>query len=111
MKDEYMADDVDLNAAYRPSEDVVVRDIEGELVIVPLVSGVGDMDDELFTVNETGRDIWDRLDGRKTLKEVAAELSSYYDAAVEDIEKDVLGFVGELVRRKILVAVPGEQDL
>lgn len=101
--------DARLDSAYTASEDVVVRDIEGELVIVPLVSGVGDMDDELFTVNKTGKDIWDRLDGRKTLKEVAADLASHYDAAIEDIQKDVLGFVSELVRRKILVEVEGDK--
>ena len=30
-----------------PSEDVVAREIEGEIVIVPLVAGIADADDEL----------------------------------------------------------------
>ena len=46
---------VDINAAYKASEEVVAREIEGELIIVPLTSGIGDMEDELFTLNETGR--------------------------------------------------------
>ena len=49
---------VDLDAIYAPSEDIVAREIEGELIIVPLVSGIGDMEDELYTMNETGRAIW-----------------------------------------------------
>jgi hypothetical protein len=39
---------VNLDAAYVPSEDVVAREIEGELIIVPLAAGIGDMEDELF---------------------------------------------------------------
>jgi hypothetical protein len=53
-----MKSKVNLDAAYVPSKDLVCREIEGELIIVPLVAGMGDMEDELFTLNETGRAIW-----------------------------------------------------
>jgi hypothetical protein len=49
------------------SEDVVTREIEGEIVIVPLVAGIGNADDELYTLNETGRAVWQRLDGKRAL--------------------------------------------
>jgi len=96
---------VSLEGLYRPSEDIVARDIEGELIIVPLVSGIGDLEDELYTLNETGKAIWDRLDGKKKLKDVLAELSAEFEAPVGEIEKDLTGLVEELLRRKILVAV------
>jgi hypothetical protein len=96
---------VSLDGRYMPSEDVVARNIEGELIIVPLVAGIGDLEDELFTLNETGKAIWDRLDGRKKLNEVLAELSAEFEAPVGEIEKDLTGLVEELLRRKILVAV------
>ena len=44
---------VNLHASYSPSEYIVARKIEGELIIVPLVSGIGDMEDELYTLNVT----------------------------------------------------------
>ncbi len=94
---------VELDGRYVPSEDVVVREIEGELIIVPLVSGIGDMEDELFTLNETGRAIWKRLDGRKTLREVAAELDAEFEAPAGVLEEDVVGLVEELVKRKMAV--------
>ena len=47
----------DLEKIYSPSEDIVAREIEGELIIVPLVAGIGDMEDELFTMNDTGKAI------------------------------------------------------
>lgn len=87
-----------------PSEDVVAREIEGELIIVPLASGIGDADDELYTLNSTGQAIWQKLDGARTLAQVADELASEYDSSRINIERDVLGLVGELARRKMVVA-------
>ncbi|HVP90883.1 MAG TPA: PqqD family protein [Terriglobales bacterium] len=93
---------IDLDAAYGPSEDVVVREVEGELIIVPLVAGVGDLEDELYTLNETGRAVWRRLDGRRTVRSVVAELADEFEAPAEAIEADVLGLLAELERRRIV---------
>ncbi len=92
-----------LDATYVISSDVVARDIEGELIIVPLAAGVGDLEDELYTLNETGRAVWERLDGRRTLAEVVEELAVEYEASAEVLRADVLGLVDELLKRKILV--------
>jgi hypothetical protein len=76
---------------YKISEEVVAREIEGEIIIVPLIAGIGDLEDDLFTLNETGKAIWDKVNGRQ--------------ATEDEIKRDVLGLVGELVHRRILVAV------
>lgn len=103
-----MDTDVKLDQVYVPSDDIVAREIEGELIIVPLVAGIGDMEDELFSLNDTGKDIWRRLDGKTTLAGVAKALAVEYDARPDEIEGDVVGLVAELVRRKMLVARPSE---
>ena len=94
---------VNLESIYVTSEDVVFREIEGELLIVPLVSGIGDMEDELFTLNETGKIIWKRLDGQKSLRNVVEELSAEFEVPIGEIEEDVKGFVEELLKRRIFV--------
>lgn len=96
---------MNLDIAYTPSEDVVAREIEGEIVIVPLVAGIGDMEDELYTLNETGKIIWDRLDGQRTLRQVISELSAEFASPASEIEADVVGFVQELLNRRMLVGV------
>jgi hypothetical protein len=98
---------IELDVAYVPSEDIVAREIEGELIIVPLVSGIGDMEDELFTLNETGKVIWNKLDSQKSLKLLVEELSTDYEDHEGKIEKDVIGLVGELLKRRMVVAVSG----
>jgi hypothetical protein len=97
--------EVSRQGIYSVSEDVVAREIEGEIIIVPLVAGIGDLEDDLFTLNETGKAIWEKLDGRRTLNDVITELSAKYQAAAGEIERDILGLVQELVQRRILVAV------
>jgi hypothetical protein len=105
VKEIFMKAKVDPDAIYTPSEDIVAREIEGELIIVPLVSGIGDMEDELFTLNETGRAIWKKLDGKKSLKDVAEELSGEFEASPGEIEMDVIGLVEELLKRRMVVDV------
>ena len=62
--------EINMAAVYGPSEDVVARKIEGVLILVPLAAGMGDMEDELYTFNDTGEAIWARLDGRSSLAEI-----------------------------------------
>ena len=97
---------VSLDGVYAVSADVVAREIEGTIVIVPLVAGIGDADDELYTLNETGAALWRKLDGVQAVRSVAAELADEFAVALDVVERDVVGLLEELVRRDIVVAVP-----
>ena len=96
---------INRDSVYAVSDDVVAREIEGEIIIVPLVAGIGDLEDELFTLNETGKAIWEKLDGQRSLNDVIKELAAEYQAPPGEIDADVLGLVEELSRRRMLVAV------
>ena len=96
---------ISAEGVYKPSDDVVAREIEGEIIIVPLVAGIGDMEDELFTLNDTGKAIWDKLAGQRSLADVVTALTPEFEAEDGAIERDVLGLVAELVERKMLAAV------
>jgi len=98
-----MISGIDPNDVYKPSEDVVAREVQGEFIIIPITSGVGDLEDEIFTLNETGRAIWNRLDGKKTLQGVVKDLEAEFVAGQGQIEKDVLGITEELLKRGMLV--------
>jgi len=94
---------IDMNSVCAPSEDIVAREIEGEIIIVPVVSGIGGPEEDLYTLNETAQAIWQRLDGGKTLGAVADSLASEFDTSRTALEADVLGLVRELVDRGILM--------
>ena len=94
---------VHMNGIYIPSEEIVAREIEGELIIVPLTAGFGDLEDELYTLNDTGRAIWRLLDDQRDLNGVVAVLAEEFNAPMQEIEQDVLGLISVLVDRQILV--------
>lgn len=94
---------ISLESICMPSEDVVAREIAGEILIIPLAAGIGDAEDELFSLNETGKIIWERLDGEKNLGELVKDLSEEFEVSAKEIEEDVIGFVVELLKRGMLV--------
>ena len=97
------ATQIDPTAVYIPSGDVVARDVEGEIIIVPLTAGIGDLEDDLFSLNDTGRAIWQYLDGAHTVAQVIAEVAGKYDKPADEIAPPVLAFLQELLSRKIIV--------
>ncbi|MFC2172866.1 PqqD family protein [Acidobacteriota bacterium] len=98
-----MTESDSLNTVFIPSPEMIVQEIDGELMLVPVVSGVGDMEDDLFILNDTGRDIWNGFNGKKTVKEIIAALESEYEAPQGAIEENVTEIVSELIKRKILI--------
>lgn len=100
---------IDASKKYLPSPNIVVREIEGEVIIIPITSGVGDMEDALFSLNPTGLAIWQKLDGQKSVKEIIQELADEYDASIGQIEEDVIGLLEELHQRKLIVEAKGKE--
>ncbi len=94
---------VNLNSIYAPSEDVVARDVQGEFIIIPITSGIGDDNDVIFSLNKFGKAIWEKLDGKTSLKEVASALALEFKGSNTEIENDVLGLTEELLKRKMIV--------
>lgn len=93
------------DTVYKASADVVAREIGGEIILVPLVSGMGDLEDELYTLNATGTAVWKLLDGTRSLRTIAGLLARKYRAKLPVVEKDVVDLAAELLRRKMLVVV------
>ena len=96
---------INLDSIYVPSENIVAREVQGEFIIIPITSGIADIEDELFSLNETGKAIWEKLDGKKTLDDVIKDLSSEFEVSSDELQMDVLGLTEELLKRKMLIEV------
>ncbi|MDP3731610.1 MAG: PqqD family protein [Candidatus Omnitrophota bacterium] len=59
--------------------------------------------EKVFITNETGKDILNLLKEGKTAEEIINSLAELYVVEPEDIKEDVLGFVGLLKEKGILV--------
>jgi Coenzyme PQQ synthesis protein D (PqqD) len=94
---------INIEKKYFCNDDIIVRRIEDEYLMIPISSGIGDMEDEMYTLNETGIVIWEKLSPDKTLETVISEICEEYTAGRKEITKDVIGLIEELFKRKIVL--------
>jgi len=88
-----MKTQVILDAVYAASSNVVVREIQDEIIILPFASGIDDTENEPYILNTTGQVVWQRLDGIKRIKDIVADLAAEFDTPAGVIEKDVIAFI------------------
>ena len=86
---------------YQKNPDVVFRIIAGEAILVP-VSREAQAVGELFTLNEVGAFIWERLDGRRKLGEILEEILAEYEVSRAQADKDLRELIASLSELKAI---------
>jgi hypothetical protein len=105
MKTDVESKDLSFDSICRVSEDIVVREIEGEVIIIPLTSDIGDSGDELYSLNGVGHTIWDKFDGIISLGEILDVIQQDFEGNADQIKEDIIGFTKELIRMKLVILV------
>ncbi|MFC2172868.1 PqqD family peptide modification chaperone [Acidobacteriota bacterium] len=59
-----------------------------QTLIIPITAQAGESD-ALYTLNETGRTIWDLIDGERTAAQVSEALAQEYDITLDEAGHDV----------------------
>jgi 4-diphosphocytidyl-2C-methyl-D-erythritol kinase len=72
---------------------VISRESDAELVVVLPEKG------KYVVLNGTGADVFQLVDGQRTLEEIAAALSERHGVPVERVQADVLTFAQKLLDR------------
>ncbi len=99
---------ISLHNRYVPSKKVVSRLIEGDLIIVPVESDTIDFDHSLYALKDTGKEIWERLSQKITIKELCYDLSIEYNTSIELIQKDAMELLNDLLERNLIVQLTDE---
>ena len=73
----------------------VTKEVGNELVLVPLSGNVSQMN-ELFTMNETGRFIWENLSEKTSVEDLVGKLTEAYEISAEKAEADIVLFLEKL---------------
>ncbi|MGD8895720.1 MAG: PqqD family protein [Acidobacteriota bacterium] len=76
--------------------DVVLRDVAGEHILVPIRSGVAELR-AIFALNGTGVRIWELLDGVRTFDAVLAALTERYEVDAEVARTDLGVFIDRML--------------
>jgi hypothetical protein len=99
---------MDIGAAVlRQNESLVIRDLAGEKVIVPIRGKVGDLGC-IYTLNAVASEIWNRMDGTRSVADIVKELAGEYDVAFQALTHDVHRVVEELREEGLLLATSRE---
>jgi len=73
----------------------VTREVGNELVLVPLTGNVAQMS-ELFTMNETGRFIWENINDDTTIEVLAEKMVEAFEVSSETARRDICGFLEKM---------------
>jgi hypothetical protein len=88
---------------------IVSRVIAGETLVVPICSGVGDME-AVYTFNGLGAQLWGLLEQKLSAEELAAWLTQNFEVAPEVARADVQTFVDDLKQTGLLMSAPMPED-
>jgi len=93
---------MDFKQVYRVvNESFVIRKVQEEMVLVPLVNNVADMT-SVITLNDTAASIIEHLDGKRTIDEVVLQLLATYNVNKELLKKDVTIFITDALSKGVI---------
>lgn len=78
----------------------VSRKVGNELVLVPLVSNVAQMD-TLFNLNETAGFLWENLDENSSVEQLKNQLLENFEVDDATAEKDVKDFLDRIQKLEV----------
>ena len=90
-----------LDARPAPKAGLVVQPVDGEAVIYDPEA------DALHHLEATASAVWALLDGRRSVRSIAADLADVYGAAAESVRRDVHGLINILRDRGLLAGSVG----
>jgi hypothetical protein len=86
---------MDLQKLHNLKTKFVARQVGNELILVPLSSNVAQMN-ELFTMNETARFIWENINENNTFEDLENLMTDEFDIDPETAGKDIEKFLNRL---------------
>lgn len=95
---------ISLDYVFSRNENIVFRKIEDEYVLVPMLTSSDEVE-HIYNLNRVGAAVWERIDGKRSVREIVDELAKVYDEARGQIETDVLAFVDDIYQAKIIRAL------
>jgi hypothetical protein len=86
---------MELKSFYNLKSKFVAREVGDELIIVPLSGNVAQMN-ELFTLNETARFIWENITENSTVQDLEDLMIASFDIDSTTARNDIEKFLNQL---------------
>jgi hypothetical protein len=86
---------MNINELYKLKSLFVTREVGDELILVPLSGNVSEMD-HIFTINETGKLVWENLRPEENIDFYVKLIMDYYEVEKDRAYNDVNLFLSRL---------------
>ena len=90
-----------LKSIVSQSASIVTRKTGNEYVLVPITDNIADMN-SVYTLNETGAFIWEKINGKRNLEEIIEALVNEYEIDKQSAESDVFSFIENMSKYLII---------
>lgn len=90
----------DLNSRFAVKENVVSKDLAGEVVLLDLHGGT------YFGLNPVGADVWQGLKDGHSGAEICDALCRKYNVAREIAEQDSQALIGQFIEKDLIDVLP-----
>ena len=90
--------------ALRVNEDVIFRELDGEVVLLDLASG------RYYGLNEVGARVWAVIAAGGSVEDAVATVAAEFDAPEPEIAADVAALVAELTARGLVARISGPAE-
>ncbi len=87
---------VELSRVYMKDPQILRKELEDGPVLIDPYRRV------MIPLNHTAVDIWDLLDGEKAVGAITEEIMDRFEVDGKTAEKDVTGFLKELIKREMI---------
>lgn len=91
---------ISLDASVAVSPEVVFKELRGEGVVLDLASGL------YFGLDETSTRLWQLMRMHGSLRRAFDEMLAEFDVEPDRLQRDLVAFVGELARRRLVTLTP-----
>ncbi len=88
-----------MTKTYSRKQDVVARSVAGAHLLVPVHACTR----SVYTLNDTGRRLWDLLESPRTGDDLAAALAEQFGIPDETARNDVQAFLNDMLRMNLVV--------
>ncbi len=96
-----------MDQIYKKSEHIVTREIAGETLLVPIRDKLADMQ-RIFALHGIGDFVWERIDGKRSVSDIVADIAKSFDVGAEHAEKDLKELIHEMQQADLVTVA--EQD-
>jgi len=97
---------MDPGTVWKPKGEYVVREIGGETILVPVRSGVAELD-AVYTLNEVGSVIWTGVSEGRSFREIVEAVVASFEVPEESAARDSEEFLVALQERGLVEIAKG----